>query len=339
MSSEASPPTRARRLMVSLGIAAAAGSYWYYAAWANPGGVSDFDQLWAGARALIAGEDPYQVVRAHAPGPIGPFEYNLYYPLPALLAILPLAWLPIIAARAVFCAVSFGILSYLLTRRTWYPLAGLASGAGLMTLTLAQWSALTATAVLVPALSVVAATKPNAHIAVLASYPRVRSVAISLASGALLFVIAFAVRPGWVTEWFGAINRDPNLRPIGFHPLGWLLLMGLVRWRRSAARWVLVACFLPGTPVVYNALPLFAFPWSFRTTLVLALLSHAAMWPPLLLSPSSGGFAAYAAVSVPSLLVLLYIPAVLLLLREPNEEPSPQRGTAGAVGDAAPAAS
>ena len=311
-----------QRVLVALAIGLVAGAYWVYASWANPTGVSDFDQLWAGARAMLDGANPYAVVRANSPGPRGPFEYNLYYPLPALLVISPLAWLPIVEARAAFCGISFGILAFLLTRRAWYPLAGLASGAGLMTLTLDQWSGLTAAAVLAPALSLAAATKPNAHVAVIASYRRWRAVAVSAATGAIFFVIAFVVRPGWVGEWLGAINRDPNLRPIGFHPLGWLLLLALLRWRRQAARWILVACFLPGTPVVYNALPLFAYPWSFRTTLVLALLSHAAMWPPLLASARGNGFADYAAVSVPSLLFLLYLPAVVFLLREPNVEAS-----------------
>jgi hypothetical protein len=306
--------------MVSLAIGVVAGAYWFYASWANPTGVSDFDQLWAGARAMLDGANPYAVVRANAPGPVGPFEYNLYYPLPALFVVTPLTWLPIVEARAAFCAISFGILAFLLTRRAWYPLAGLASGAGLMTLTLAQWSGLTAAAVLAPALSVAAATKPNAHLAVLVSYRRWRAAFLSVATGAIFFIISFLVRPGWIGEWLGAINRDPNLRPIGFHPLGWLLLLALLRWRRQAARWILVACFLPGTPVVYNALPLFAYPWTFRTTLVLALLSHAAMWPPLVASARGNGFADYAAVSVPSLLFLLYLPAVVFLLRQPNVE-------------------
>lgn len=313
-------PSVSRRFAVAAAIGLLAGAYWFYASWANPTGVSDFDQLWAGARAMLAGQNPYQVVRANAAGPVGPFPYNLYYPLPALIVVAPLAILPIVEARALFCALSFGLLAFLLTRRSWHPLAGLASGAGLMTLTLAQWSALTAATVLVPALSLLSATKPNAHIAVFVSYRRWRSLIISAATGAVFFVIAFAVRPGWIGEWLGAINRDPNLGPIGFHPLGWLLLLALLRWRRRAARWLLVACFLPGTPVVYNALPLFAFPWSFRTTLVLALLSHAAMWPPLVAASASKGFAGYAAVSVPSLLFLLYLPAVLFLLREPNVE-------------------
>ena len=52
----------------------------------------------------------------------------------------------------------------------------------------------------------------------------------------------------------------------------------------------------------------------------LALLSHAAMWPPLVAASAGKGFAGYAAVSVPSLLFLLYLPAVLFLLRQPNAE-------------------
>ena len=327
MSSEA-PPTRRWRLIVSLLIAVAAGGYWYYAAWINPTGASDFDQLWTGARALVAGENPYEVVRVNAPGPMGPFKYNLFYPLPALFAVLPFAWLPIVTARALFCAVSFGLLSYLLTRRAWYPLVGIASGAGLMTLTLAQWSALTATAVLVPAMSVVAAAKPNTLIAVLASYQRVRAIALALATGSILFFLSFVVRPAWVGEWLGAIDQDPNFRPIAFQPLGWLALLALLRWRRSAARWVVATAFLPGTPMVYSALPLFAYRWSFRTTLILALLSHAAMWPALLVAPTDGGFAAYLAVSRPALVVLLIVPAVLFLLREPNEESPTQSSSA-----------
>ena len=320
------PPRRSRRLLAALAIAAVAGGYWYYAAWANPGGVSDFDQLWAGARALLAGENPYEVVRAGAPGPVGPFGFNLYYPLPSLLAVLPLSWLPIVPARAVFCAFSFGVLAYLLTRRAWYPLAGLASGAGLMTLTLAQVSGLTAAAVLAPALGVFAATKPNTHVAVVVSYERMRAVVVGLASGAVLFAIAFVMRPGWVGEWLDALRGAPTLRPIGASPLGWLLLLASFRWRRSPARWLLATCFLPGTAVVYSALPLFAFRWSFRATLLLALLSHAAMWPPLLFSSSSGGFVSYVAVSTPSLVLLLYLPAVIFLLREPNAEPITQAG-------------
>src|SRR4029453_10453809 len=84
VSATRTPPRTSRRLAAAVAIGLAAGTYWFYASWANPGGVSDFDQLWTGARAMLAGDNPYQVVRANAAGPVGPFKYNLYYPTPAL---------------------------------------------------------------------------------------------------------------------------------------------------------------------------------------------------------------------------------------------------------------
>jgi hypothetical protein len=314
------PPGRAQRILAAVVVAAVAAGYWFYAAWANPGGASDFDQLWAGARALTAGENPYDVVRVGAPGPVAPFKFDLYYPLPTLLAVMPFAWLPIVEARAAFCALSFGMLSFLMTRRAWYPLVGLASGAGFMTLSLAQWSGLTAAAVLAPALGLVAAAKPNTHLAVVASYRTVRDVALGLGSGLVLFLVSFAVQPGWVADWREALRNAPTLRPLAFELWGWLLLIALIKWKRPAARWLLATFFLPGTPIVYAALPLFAFRWSFRTTLVLALLSHVAMWPALLAPSAGSDFVSYVAVSGPALVLLVYVPAAIFLVREPNEE-------------------
>jgi hypothetical protein len=50
------------------------------------------------------------------------------------------------------------------------------------------------------------------------------------------------------------------------------------------------------------------------------------MWPPLVASARGNGFADYAAVSVPSLLFLLYLPAVVFLLRQPNVEVGDEGG-------------
>ena len=47
-----------QRVVVALAIGLVAGAYWVYASWANPTGVSDFDQLWAGARAMLDGANP-----------------------------------------------------------------------------------------------------------------------------------------------------------------------------------------------------------------------------------------------------------------------------------------
>ena len=66
---------------------------WYYKEF--PTAWSDYDQLWYGVRALLAGRDPYSEVPRRYPWP-------LYYPLPAVFLALPTAVLPLPFARAAF---------------------------------------------------------------------------------------------------------------------------------------------------------------------------------------------------------------------------------------------
>src|SRR5262249_19075549 len=68
--------------------------------------ASDLDQLWIAGRALLGGSDPYAAVaRAHIN-----LGYPLYYPLPAVILTLPLALMPLAAARLVF-AIACGFLA------------------------------------------------------------------------------------------------------------------------------------------------------------------------------------------------------------------------------------
>src|SRR5687768_3199107 len=74
--------------------------------------VSDFDQIWHAARALMQGANPYEYV-----GPTGTFRWDyLYYPLPAVLVVSPLAFLPLLAARALFAALTAGLLAAAVVR-------------------------------------------------------------------------------------------------------------------------------------------------------------------------------------------------------------------------------
>src|SRR5688500_4661766 len=71
---------RSRRLLLAALVAVSSGTYVYFYARANPDFVSDFDQVWAGAAAVLRGENPYLVV-----GPRRAFHWAwpLYYPMPA----------------------------------------------------------------------------------------------------------------------------------------------------------------------------------------------------------------------------------------------------------------
>ena len=58
---------------------------------------SDFGQLWAGARALVSGVDPYAVV---GPGRAFEHEFPLMYPITAVITAIPYAAFPLRLADA-----------------------------------------------------------------------------------------------------------------------------------------------------------------------------------------------------------------------------------------------
>src|SRR6266508_3666844 len=68
---------------------------------------SDIDQVWVAARAMLQGRDPYDaVVAARNDSAAGyPLYYALYYPLPAVLLLAPLARMPISLARAIWAGL------------------------------------------------------------------------------------------------------------------------------------------------------------------------------------------------------------------------------------------
>jgi hypothetical protein len=116
---------------------------------ANPDFTSDFDQVWAGAKALWEDKDPYAVV---GPGLDFGWSWPLYYPLPALVALAPLGLLPVLTARTVFAGASSALLAWAITRDGWSRLPIFLSVSFMVTMELGQWSALYAAAFFIPAI-------------------------------------------------------------------------------------------------------------------------------------------------------------------------------------------
>src|SRR6476469_3636927 len=117
-----SPLGLRRRAVIGLAAALVAGAYvlWFDALTHQYGpGGSDFDQLWFAARVLVHGRDPYQAI-----GPGRAFEWGwpLLYPLPTVIAVLPFAALPLLAARIAFVGISAGLLAFALSARGFAPL-------------------------------------------------------------------------------------------------------------------------------------------------------------------------------------------------------------------------
>src|SRR5688500_1614929 len=93
-----------------------------------------------------------------------------------------------------------------------------------------------------------------------------------------------------------------------------LLALALLRWRRPEARWLAAMAFVPATPGLQEALVLFAIAMSFRELLVMGLLSHAAMWIAFPVRQTSD-FYTYANAAATANLALVYLPALVILLR------------------------
>jgi hypothetical protein len=265
----------------------------------------------------MGGANPYEAV-VSGYGGHGPLPFPLFYPLPAVVAGVPFALLPLILARAAFAALSIGTFAYLISGRGLWALAALLSAPAFQTVSLVQWSGWLACAALVPWLGWVFACKPNAGIPVLAASSSNRAIVQSVAAALTLVAISFALQPGWVSDWLEAIRGQPHFRPYVLRAGGIVLLLALLRWRRPEARWLAATACVPGTPGLQEALVFFAWPLSFRQLLVLGLLSHGAMWAAFL-SRQRGDFYSYADVAGVANIVFLYIPALVVILRRPNE--------------------
>jgi hypothetical protein len=94
-------------------------------------------------------------------------------------------------------------------------------------------------------------------------------------------------------------------------------LLAFARWRRPEARLLGVLALVPQSPIPYEALPLFLIAKSKREMIALVLLSDVMA---LLLSNVSfqGDPEGFARIAVPSMLWLMYVPALLLVIMRPN---------------------
>jgi hypothetical protein len=228
------------RLLVALLIGALIGTLTGY----GPG----MDALWPihAARRLLAGINPYA-----APYPElsarDAFTW-LYYPLPAVLLCVPVAWLPDRAALGVLMAVSGGLAAWSL-----FPHAGarwgLASYPHALALIVAQpWPLQACAALYTPALAPLMPAKPSSGLAVLLSRPSWRWLPLA-ASGVLLLA---SIPLGWLDH---LANHD-NLAAITLPASASVLLCVPLLRRSWRARFVLLTACLPLR--IYDLTPLAA---------------------------------------------------------------------------------
>jgi hypothetical protein len=284
---------------------------WEYSLHPLPPFASDFSIVWAGARELRAGGNPYEIV---GPGKPHEFPFPLIYPLPAILFGLPFSYLPLAVADPLFVALSAGALAWGLTRAgpTWNLLV-FPSMAWCTAAQVGQWSPLLVAGALVPSLGWVLACKPTIAAALWLAYPSKRA---ALLAGTFV-IIAFIVRPGWVPEWLALLPLAPHLKaPVTFWG-GPLILLALVKWRRPEARLLAAMACVPQTAVIYEAVPLFLVVKTMHEGLALLLLCMVAVR----IADFGGPYESYNAIMQVMgqwNVLLIYLPCLVMVLRRPN---------------------
>lgn len=312
---EPAPPTRGARLAVALVVAAAAALFYFMVqARGVFDGQSDLDQVWTASRLVLDGVDPY---RSIGPGLAHAQRFPLVYPMTTFVVFAPLALLPLAAARVLFVAGSAGLLAWAVTRDGFARLPLFLSGSFYMAVTAAQWSPLLTAAALLPGLAFVLVAKPNVGVALAGAGLVRRRAVVSAAGAAAIVALSLALEPRWPAEWLDALRATPHLTAPVMRRGGAVLLLAALRWRREEARLLLLLALVPQTTVLYEALPLFLIPRTRQQATLLALLSYGVVL--VQGTTPAGDYAAFTRDVGAALVALVYLPALVMVLRRPNE--------------------
>lgn len=280
---------------------------------------SDFGMLWFGARALLRGIDPYSVI---GPGKTFNYDWPLIYPGTALVAALPLAPFTEQWATAIFVGISAWLLAFGITRDGWYRVPLFITGAFISSVQLGQWSMLFTAALFLPLLAFLSIAKPQGALPILSASLEKRAPWAAVIGMVTLLSISLVMSPHWIPRWLDAIGNTTAMEPPIMRLGGPLLLITLFRWRRPETWLLLTLAALPQSWGWYNTLPLFAIPGTFAESVVLAGTAMMGAWyaDTQLEATSIDGLVR----SVGAVIVItIYLPAALMILRRKNEGPSP----------------
>jgi hypothetical protein len=311
------------RIRVALAIAVLSALLFYFERLREPGGHSDFGQVWFGARALFHHANPYDLI---GPGRAFEWLWPLFYPAPALLVAMVFAWMPEMLAATMFVGISAGLLGFALTADGWYRLPLFLSSAFVIAVRAAQWSPLMTAALCIPGLAWVLAAKPNLGLVLVAYTRSSKALMIGLIGGLILVLVSLVVIPSWPQSWTSNIRSvDQFTIPITRWG-GVFVLLALLKWRRPEARLIVALACVPQTAYWYEALPLLLVPATFRESLMLSLFSSFGF----ILERFLVGFAPNVPFQdVGSLMIaFVYLPATMLVVGRPNVGEAPEWITA-----------
>ena len=308
------------RLAVAVAVAVLAAHYAYSLA-TMFAFHRDMGQLWFAAREVLHGRNPYLGI---GPGRAFDWPWPLYYPLPAVIAAVPLALFSEPVALGIFAGLSFGLFTWALGEFGPASLLALVSCTTWYTATLVQLSPLLAASFVIAPLSALLAVKPTTGAALFAGRPSWWA----LGGFGALTLIAFVVQPGWIGDWLYALNsRDvlPTYHVGHFAivqlPGGFLVLLSLLRWRRPEARLLAVLACVPQTLLPYEAILLFLIPRGWLESGTLVVMSYVMYMVALRGGPTT--FDVRTFTFGHAVVWTMYLPATLMVLRRANEGPIP----------------
>jgi hypothetical protein len=285
---------------------------------------SDFDQIVIGARRILVGQSPY--TQTALPG----LEWPIYYPLPAIILGFPFAWLSLAWAHAVFAGIGGGVFAWAASADGDAKLFSVFTWPYVLTVSLGQWGPLLMASALLPGLGWLVIVKPNIGTAVAAGYGvkwiRGRALWINALSASALLTGSFALRRTWFTEWL-AVLRGPTshmITPVAVFG-GPLLLLAMVRWRRPEARFLAVLACVPQTFSSYDSLLLFLTVHTRRQALVLVAATTAVTAIIGLVGPAPT-YAETVRRFASLRISLVYLPALAMIIAEPNHISRPELG-------------
>lgn len=313
---------RGKRVVFALlvGVIAGAFVYWYLTVVAPYVVAFDFTWAWRGGQALLAGQNPYDVIQ-----PTGDFPYNsaFKYPLPVALVGVPVAHLDPRLAAAIFGAVGAALFAVALTRDGYWRLPILLSAPCLWTLALSQWSLYITAAALMPAVAWLVCLKPTTGLASFAYRPT-RSAVIG---SAVLYLACLLIIPTWPQQWVQSMLHDPSTHwyiPALKLTGGPLLLLAALKWRTPEGRMLLALAIVPQVQSFSAGLVALLVARTFREALLLTLVScvgylgwHEFDW--LAGSWTEATLQDPAPHQAPWLMLSVYLPALVMVLRRPNE--------------------
>lgn len=284
-------------VIVASGIAVIAGFICYQLKfYFMPGTAGDFSWALVMAKDLLSGKDPYNFT----PSPL-----IIPYPLPIIFFGIPFLGLSNQFAAAAFFGISSGILAFgmLSSNQPWRLLSFL-SLPYVYALIFVQWSPLIMMTWFFPILApTLALIKPQTALPIVAN--KITRKGIILGGGILL--LSLLIYPTWPLRWYTMTRDFDFIIPLVILPIGPLLLLAAIFWKRPEARLLLAYTLMP-IRGAYDLLALWLIPQSWQQ---IAFLT-AVPWIAALIWPN----VTFAMIKSPFVVPILLFPALLTLFWE-----------------------